>query len=215
MRLGWPPMPACIRWVAGQPPGMAVHGCRARWALAGCPAGRMTQAAQLRSRSAAFLRQRKAGGARGCCRAHAMAAGARAQRPARVRFLACFCGRAQHPAASSGAVRALGTGSLPAARAARHHRTARTRPDSQPLRAWEQQGQCTALGLGSALPRARTRAARPLVLRAKHSRLPSRRPLPAVQGRSSAAAWLSAVVALCVVAGASAQPSWQNGVTAW
>jgi hypothetical protein len=36
-----------------------------------------------------------------------------------------------------------------------------------------------------------------------------------VQGRSSAAAWLPAVVVLSVVAGASAQPSWQNGVTAW
>jgi hypothetical protein len=36
-----------------------------------------------------------------------------------------------------------------------------------------------------------------------------------VQGRSSAAAWLSAVVVLCVVAGTSAQPSWQNGVMAW
>lgn len=107
-RLGCSPMPACIRWVAGQPPGMAVHGCRALWVWAGCPAGRKPRNYGAAPRP--FCRS--AGQA-----AHAAAAGARhGRRRARAApwtgTFAAVLPRplllAQHPAASSGAGQALG-----------------------------------------------------------------------------------------------------------
>lgn len=161
MRLGWPLMPAGMRWGTGQPPGMAVqlvHRCRARWAWAPLyvllDASRATTE-PLRGRAAAAQGRRRTRllpGARYGLR--------RARAAPRKGTCPVFLPRPRTTpaAASPGAGRALGTGSLPAARAVHCHWAARIRPDTLPLRAWEQHGRGQALGSGLPLLRARTRA---------------------------------------------------------
>lgn len=206
-----------MRWGTGQPPGMAVHRCRARWAWAPLyvllDASRATTE-PLRGRAAAAQGRRRTRllpGARNG-RRRARAAPRKGTCPVllpRPRTTPAV----PHPAPGGRSGRVAFRRRVPY--------TVTGLRGSGRIRSRCELGSSTAGGKLWAgdfhcCGRARERThARPLALRARHSRFASRRPFPAVQGRSSAAAWLPAVVVLSVVAGASAQPSWQNGVTAW